>query len=358
VVSGTLGVAIDAGQVRAVAVTRGRVTWAGEAEYASHADLAEVLARLAAERPARVRTVRIALGAALADRKVVEGMPRLAARDLARHVALQPRRYFLANGVPLVTDAVPFGRGNRNGHRPALIAAAPEPLLDAIAAGVRAAGLTPEAIAPAADFSGEESGDPLGPLRHLGDAGARYAIAYAAATGLPRLLLLPASMRERNMRDEALNGRRWMIAGALALALGALSYVVALIHQRSAAEAELLRLRQDVTSALAARADLDHITDALAFLGHAEERRTHHAALLARVTAALPDSAFLAAFRVDPDGRGMLAGYAPRAAEVVAALEHVRGLSQPALEGPVTREVQGSREWDRFSVRFRVGGRP
>jgi hypothetical protein len=358
VVSGTLGVAIEAGQVRAVAVTHGRVTWAGEAEYANHADLADVLARLAAERPARVRTVRVALGAALADRKVVETMPKLAARDLARHVALQPRRYFLASGVPLVTDAVPFGRRNGNGHRPALIAAAPEPLLDAIAAGVRAAGLTPEAIAPAADFSTEASDDRLGPLRHLGDAGARYATAYAAATRSPRLLLLPASLRERNQRDRALSGRRWVIAGALSLALGAVSYVGALARQRSGAEAELLRLRHGVTSALAARADLDRVTDALAFLSGVEQRRSHHAALLARVTAALPDSAFLAAFRVDPDGRSMLAGYAPRAADVVAALEHVAGLSEPALEGPVTREVQGTREWDRFTVRFRVGGRP
>ncbi len=356
--SATLGIAVEVGRVRAVAVTRGLVTWAGEAEYASHADLAEVLARLAAERPARVRTVRIALGAALADRKVVQAMPKLGARDLARHVALQPRRYFLANTVSLVTDAVPFGRGNGNGRRPALIAAAPEPLLDAIAAGLRAAGLTPEAIAPAEDFSGEGNADPPGPLRHLGDAGARYATAYAAATRSPRLLLLPATLRERNQRDRALSGRRWIIAGALSLALGAVSYVGALSRQRSGAEAELLRLRHGVTSALSARADLDRVTDALAFLAGVEQRRTHHAALLARVTVALPDSAFLAAFRVDPDGRGMLAGYAPRAADVVAALEHVVGLGGPALDGPVTREVQGSREWDRFTVRFRVGGRP
>jgi hypothetical protein len=356
--SGTLGIAVDEGLVRAVAVTRGRVIWAGQAEYASHADLAEVLARLAAERPARVGTARIALGAALAHRKVVEGMPKLPARDLARHVALQPRRYFLANGVPLVTDAVPFGGGNGNGQRPALMAAAPEPLLDAIASGLRAAGLTPQAIAPAADFSGEGSADLAGPLRHLGDAGPRYAVAYAAATRSPRLLLRPAALRERNHRDRALSGRRWIIAGALSLALGAVSYAGALARQRHAAESELLRLRQSVTSALAARADLGRMTDALAFLAGVDQRRTHHAALLARVTAALPDSAFLASFRVDPEGRGMLAGYAPRAADVVAALEHVAGLSAPALQGPVTREVQGTREWDRFSVRFRVGDRP
>lgn len=279
----------------------------------------------------------MALEEGLAQRKTVERMPPLAARDLAAHVALLPRRYFLMNGVTLVTDAVPLGRGARNGHRAVLLAAASEPLVTAVAEGVRAAGLMLEAIAPAAEFAA--NGD----------------VAFAAAAGArSRLSLLPGAARAAADRARRTGARRWLVAGLASLVLAGCTYLFALAHERRAAEAELARLAPAVRHALAARRDLGATTDALGFLARADRGRPRRAALLASLTRALPDSAFVVSIRLGADGRGTLSGYARRAGAVVAALERVNGLRGAALEGPVTREVVGGKEWDRFTIRFTV----
>ncbi len=349
-----LGISVEVGCVRALVLAGGRVVWAAEAAYAGLDDLADVLARLAAERPRGTRSARVTLGAGLAQVKVVDGLPRLPARDLAAHVALQPRRYFLANGASLVTDAIPHTRRNGTAHRAALLAAAPEPLVEAVAAGVRAAGLAIESIAPAGALPDLSSGDAAA-LHSLGHGAERYAGALAAAASCGNgLTLLPASLRRRSARLRASSARRWAMAGALSLALAAIGHVTALARQGTRAERELARMHATLEQALAARRDLDAASEALGFLGRQEAERSRRALLLSRVTRALPDSAFLAAIRLEADGRGTCVGYASRAAAVVAALERVPGIVGPALEGPVTREVLGPREWDRFTVRFRT----
>lgn len=350
-----LGISVEERWVRAVVLAGGRVAWAAEAEYAGLEDLADVLARLAAERPRGTRSARVALGAGLAQLKVVDRLPRLPARDLAAHVALQPRRYFLANGVPLVTDAVAHGRRNGTLHRAALLAAAPEPLIEAVAAGVRAAGLAVEWIAPVGALGAMSEADASAALDPLGEGAARYVGAFAAAASRDSALtLLPPAMRRRSARLRTASARRWLIVGACSMALAAIGHVAALARQGARAERELLRVHVALEQAVAGRRDLDAATEALAFLGRQEAGRPRRAALLARVARALPDSAFLAAMRLDADGRGTFVGYAPRAADVVAALERVSGIIAPSLDGPVTREVLGGREWDRFTVRFRT----
>jgi hypothetical protein len=359
VVRRALGISVEEGRVRAVALAKGRVVWAAEAEYVGLDDLAAVLGRLAAERPRGIRSARVALGADIAQLKVVDAMPRLSPGDLAAHVALQPRRYFLTNGVPLVTDAVAHGRTNgrpnTNGHWPALLAAAPEPLVEAVAAGVRAAGLTLECIAPASALSAESALLAPVALAPLGDGGARYFSAFAAAASRDAgLLLMPHALRRYAERARTNTARRWLIFAAASLVLAFGSRFGALARQGATAERELAALHRTLEAALAARRDLDLTTQALTFLARQEAERPHRAALLARVTRALPDSAFLAALRLEADGRGTLVGYAPRAPDVAAALERVPGILHPALEGPVTREVVGPREWDRFTLRFRT----
>jgi hypothetical protein len=355
VVRRALGISVEPGRVRAVALARGRVVWAAEAEYAGPGDLAEVLGRLAAERPRGFHRARVTLGADVAQLKVVDAMPRLGARDLAAHVALQPRRYFLANGVALVTDAVPHGRANRSGHAPALLAAAPEPLVEAVAAGVRAAGLTLEGLAPAAAFPAKAAAAAPLALALLGDRGALYVPAFtAAASSEPRLMLLPAAARRTSERARFAAARRWLVLAGASLGLAFVSRVAVVSRRERNAERELAALHRTLEQALAERRDLDAATEALDFLSRAEAQRPRQAALLARVTHGLPDSAFLSVFRIEADGRGTIVGFAPRAADVVAALERVPGVSAPALEGAVTREVAGPREWEGFRIRFRT----
>jgi hypothetical protein len=355
-VSATLGIAIGREELRAVAVSRRKVVWAAQARWSGAADLAEALSRLVTERPRGVHEVRVALEEGVCQRKVVERLPPLGARDLASHVALLPRRYFLQDGGALVTDATWLrgGGGNRKSRGPALLAAAAEPLVAAVAEGLRAAGLKLCALAPAADFV---------PPGVMGDGQALEAVpdgeslqsAYAAAAGrLPALGLFPEPFRAAGRRGRRAAAMRVLIAGISCIALAAACYVASLLRQWRSAEAELERSSPAVERALAVRRDLDASTEALAFLSRAEAGRPRLAQLLADLTGALPDSAFIAFLRVDGERRGTLVGYAPAAGRVVTALERVAAVEAPALDGPVMRDALGGREWDRFTIRFRL----
>ena len=56
-----LGISVSSSAVRAVLVERGRIRWAGQADYATVEDLAEVIARLAGEAERPVSRARIVL---------------------------------------------------------------------------------------------------------------------------------------------------------------------------------------------------------------------------------------------------------------------------------------------------------
>ena len=85
--------------------------------------------------------------------------------------------------------------------------------------------------------------------------------------------------------------------------------------------------------------------------------RARAVATLARLNAALPDSAVITSYTWRADGSGVLAGSARHAADVVAALERARALPTPRLEGAVVHETIAGRDWERFTILF-GGGRP
>jgi len=351
-VSRVIGIAVASERLTAVAVGGGRVVWAAETSYREAADLAAALAALAAERPAGYRATRVALGAAVARLKQVDGLPTLRSGELVAHVRLQSRRYFLQNGDALVTDAAAL---NERGS--ALLAAAPEALVEAVGGGLQAAGLVLREMAPAALYGARGSGRG-GPRADSGRShDPSYDDAYAAATGSrPRLALLPSSMRRERERRTTRDLVRWAALCAASLVLAGVAYVGGLGRQGGDAESQLATLRPALGAALAVRRDLDAATSSLETLRAADARRLHFARLLAEVTSALPDSSFLRALRVERDGRGSLVGYAPDAAAVLVALERVRRVSSPEVEGAVVREVIGTREWERFTISFRAAG--
>src|SRR5206468_6866954 len=92
-------------------------------------------------------------------------------------------------------------------------------------------------------------------------------------------------------------------------------------------------------------------------LNEAATERQVVAARLARITAALPDSSFLTSLTLDASGTGVLTGLARRAADVVARLEARGAVVHPRLDGPVLRETAAGKEWERFTIVFRDGGR-
>ena len=235
--------------LRAEAVEHGSVTWAGEASYGALGELADAIARLAAEPPRACRRLVVTLDRPPVQLRTLTELPPVKPRHLAALVAQQSGRFFRKNGQPLVTDAAWVGKGPT---RVAHAAAVEEPLVEAIAAGARAAGQWLETIAPAGE----------------------------AAT----LTLLPKSERESRERSARARTRRlavstcglWLAAGALFF--GRLSW------ERRNVERELAALSQPLAAVLLARRELRDAETTLNAIAAAERDRGVSLGLLAAVT--------------------------------------------------------------------------
>src|SRR3989449_7042049 len=144
----TLRLRIGRSSLHAEAVEHGSVTWVGEAFYAELGELADAIARLAAEPPRACGRLVVSLDRPPVQLRTLSALPPVKPQHLAALVAQQAGRFFRKNGQPLVTDAVWVGKG---ATRVAHAAAVEEPLVEAIAAGARAAGLWLETITPTGD---------------------------------------------------------------------------------------------------------------------------------------------------------------------------------------------------------------
>lgn len=298
--------------------------WAAEAPFASPAELADAIARLAAEAPQNGRRVRmiVALEPPLVQLRTLTDLPPVNPADLATLVAARASRFFRRNGAPLLTDAAWTTDGH--GARVARAAAAEEPWLEAIAAGARVAGIALAAIAP---------------------------------VGAPELSLLPGGLKAERRLAERVAIRRWATtAVAMWVLLGGLyatRLAVGLRHTRR----ELARLAQPAAAVIAARRELRDATALIETLDRASADRPAVAARLERIVAALPDSAFLTSLTLDATGAGVLTGLARRAADVVARLEASGAVTHARLDGPVLRETMAGKDWERFTIVFGEGGR-
>jgi Tfp pilus assembly protein PilN len=304
-------------RVRAETLERGTVTWAAEAPYATPGELAEAVARLAGEAHEVGRRVVVEVERPLVQLRTLTDLPPVSARALPDLVAHQAGRFFRRNGHPLVTDAAWLTNGSA---RVARAAAVEEPVVQAVLAGARAAGLEVQGIAP---------------VEHPG-----------------LLSLLPVAERAARRRHTLLGLKRLAaVAACVWLGVGLL-YSGRLIMERRAVEREVAGLREPVDALLAARRQLRHAQSMVRAVSDAERLRGTQLALLAAVASALPDSAVLTSLTVDGDGRGVLTGAARRAADVAARLGRSRALVTPRLEGAVVREAIAGREWERFTIRF------
>lgn len=329
----TLGIAIDAQSISVALTRRGKCVWAARSSYETLEELERTLGTLASERPRQATSAAVMLLEGAARLKEVDGLPPMRRADLASHVRLHSRRYFLQNGIPLVTDALP-ARATRGGAaRPAVLAAAPAPLIDAILAGLEAANL------PCRDIHPVASGDAV-------------ALAERAARGAGETLsLLPERSRRIHAAARRHSIRRSATLAAAAWLLVLVSWLGTTADRERRARQELEQRRALMLRAASVRADLDRTTEALVMLDLAQRTRSRTAAVLADVSRALPDSAFVASVRIDQSGI-TLSGYAPRIAPVAARLRRVEGWHALTTEGPVTREFIGGAERDRFTLRL------
>jgi Tfp pilus assembly protein PilN len=373
---------------------RGRVLWAGTATFTGFDQAVATIGRLAADVPRKPRNTRIVLARDVVQLRTLLPAPPLSARAARRYVALEATRLFRRNGSPLVTDArlVWIKRNER-----ALCAgAAAEPLVSALVRGCEEAGLTLDAIGPAAEVlpwaverrdceeliftngAGSEciSLSPAGPWRSclvsgtsavaspdwvpglaaLGEQAPAFAAAYGATVRAPALDLLPAETRAARLRL-AWKHVRWTAAIAAALWLAAgLMHATRLQVAARMADRELRMMGPAVDSALALRRELTAARAALATIRRAEATRSQHLVLLSDLTRALGDSVVVAALELSADSTLRLVGYAAQAPRVLAALERLGWLRNVRFEVPTMREHvgPGAEELDRFTIAARV----
>ncbi len=303
--------------LRAEVVSGGAVTWAGEASYTDVTELGDTIARLAAEAPRACRRLAVTLERPPAQLRTLPDIPPVKPRHLAAMVSRQPGRFFRKNGRRLVTDAAWVGTGE---GRVARAAAVEEPLVEAIAAGARAAGLALETIAPA---------DELAPLSLLPQS-ERDTREGAARTRTRRLAIVTSCV--------------WFAAGAL--------FIGSLAWERHAVENEWVALQQPLAAVLQARRELRDAATTLDAIAIAERERARALTVLTAMTGALPDSSVLTSLAWSADGSGVLVGVARRATDVVARLDRLGTLTGVHLGGPVVKEAVAGKDWERFTVLF------
>lgn len=318
--TGTLRLRVGRETLRAEALHRGAVTWSAEATYASLGELSDAIARLAAEPPRPCRRLVVSLDRPPLQLRTLSDLPPVKPGALTALVAHQAGRFFRKNGLALATDAVWVGNG---AGRRARAAAVEEPVLEAISAGARAAGLVLERVVPA---------DEAAPL-----------------------VLLPASERAARRRAERRLVRRLIVsAGAVWLGVAVL-FAARLGWERRAVERELAALGAPLAAVFGARRELRAAEATVGAVRRAELTRGRSLAVLGAIAAALPDSAVVTSLNWRSDGTGFFSGLARRATGVVTALERASAVPAPQLEGPVVRETVGGREWERFTVVFGRG---
>lgn len=303
--------------VRAEARRGGVAFWAAEAAYASPDDLAEVIARLAAAPAQRCKPLHVTLERPPAQTRTLTDLPPVRERQLAALVANQAGRFFRRNGAPLVTDAVWVVNGK---GRVTKAAAVEERLVVAVLAGAREAGLTLEGITPAGTS--------------------------------PELQLLPTA--ERAVRDRA-RRRNTMRLGAVALLTWLLAggvFGFRLVNESRDIERELAAARQPLEALRDVRQEMRAADAMIGELAVARRSRGEALAALARMSAALPDSAILTSYVWRADGSGLASGAARRAADVLAAVDRSAAVASPRLEGAVVRENIAGGEWERFTLLF------
>jgi hypothetical protein len=318
--SATLHVIVGPSVVRAELVLGDRPTWAAQCAWGSDADLDEALARLAAELPGPCRRLTVALERPLVQLRTIPDLPPVRATVLPRLVAAQDRRFFRRNGQPLVTDAVWTGGP---AARVARAAAVEQPVVEAIVAGARAAGLGLVAITPA--------GGP-GALSLLPPA-ERRARGRLARTRLRRLAIATGAM--------------WVLAGSL--------FAGRLAWERRQIDAALAALEEPLAAVRTARVELRSAESAVSAMQALDGQRGRALATLGAIAQALPDSVVATSLLWMSDGRGVLGGVGRRAADAVAALERAGAVAQPRLDGRIARESVAGRDWERFTIVFGPG---
>jgi type IV pilus assembly PilN-like protein len=354
-----VGLAIAPPALRAVAVRRGHVLWAIEAELGPGEPLADAvrvfLRGLPRSRGLSRRTC-VVLAPPLAQLKVVAGLPRAAdASQLAAMVRENADRLFAWHGRRVATGRVRIDETGRT-----WAAAYDADVVSAVVAACGAEGLRVSAIvaetalADAADRAARE-----GAVDAIGPDARRFAAAYVAATAGDREMTRLAIGGGAGGAERAPVPRwRLGLAGAaLALAIAGAAAAPGLAAHRDAgwARTVVAELGARDRAARAAERELARVSSALETIARFRAERASSLEMLAELTQLLPPDAAVTTLRIDSAG-GSLVAVAPHAGALVKRIDRSRIFVAPTLVGPVSRDVVGGREMERVTIAFRLGG--
>lgn len=313
---------VSRSSVSAIVSANGSVRWSEEFSWHSTEELRDVMLRASTEsKPFRNWSqVRIELAAELLQQRSLSDLPPVSAVALQEMVARGTSRYFRQNGHHLVSGAA-WEQPGADAARSAIAVAADGPMIDALLVACVEGGLTIEDIVPAA--------------------------------GLPAVSLLPGDERRRRDRGE---WKRTALVAALAvvvwlIALGAVAGQRLL--QLRATSAELSELRDSRDALLAARLAMDSASAMVSATTNAERHRQSVVQLMAQVTGALPDSAYLEEITLSADGSGTISGRARQPAAVLQRLQRVKRFAQSSMRITAQpSDEEPGRGWSGFTIQL------
>jgi len=380
----TLGLAISSDRVSGVLVSRGSEKWAEVRVCDGSASRGEVITHLLAEcpRPWWVRRrVVAAIGPSGVQVKRLTDLPPSRDRKALRAIVREsPGRFFLKNGVPLETTCELLPDDGT-----IWAAAYDGELIDDIDRACRRARWRLQTLVPVAvalrlatreQSVGWQDGDlhlevtyhgtALGQLRCARDAKDMLSNAVAddrrahllAAFGATQIARREPLAVQRSVLFNTRPSRTQLLVAAAFFALALLCWwltppFVSTIRAKNAQRA-LSHLASRVSADRRDAMALDTLTAKLRDIAAFEARTRSMSLLLAEITRALPDSCTITQLQVVDSTGGSLVALAPRAAEIVDALERVPLIVAPTIAGPVASQSLGGRSLERVSVAFRL----
>jgi hypothetical protein len=125
-----------------------------------------------------------------------------------------------------------------------------------------------------------------------------------------------------------------------------------LVFERLRLDREIVALRPTAEALSAVARSADEARAALRAVAQARQTRRELLVQLYGVIGALPDSSYLTAVTVAPDGKGSVIGMARRPTEVLAALEEFGRIRAPRLDQSFGQLPIPSAPWIPFSIHF------
>lgn len=377
---GALGIGISSAGVRAVRLRGADVAWSTEQEITEARQLEVVLNEVLAEAVAasrRLRRVTVAVGPSRAQLRRLTRLPPVPPAMLESLIQENASRFFLRNGVPVVTTSVVRGDDGS-----AWAGAIEHPVVRMVADAcarhrLKLMGIVPSVVVlhyalagasitwpdgelaamveydrgrivayrrvawdPGVERTDSVAPELTPPLRDVPGAGWRFADAYGAALAGPRPgIACHATADSARMHSWRGNGVLPSgVACGLALIVAATAPGVASIRDEYRSRAALATLGAAADEAAVAERQYAVANSELQELRLFSETGRSVTLALASITEALAAPAMLASIQFDSAG-GTLTAIAPSASSVLRQLDTIQAMTDLVIVGPVSPEV-------------------